>query len=504
MKKNIHKHLIFKLLVLFSGIIVFWVVSCDQKRPQSINALQIKSPGSLHTNLVIRSINEDYSLDEILDIRIDFDLNNALNTYEGTEEIYLRNRYQFDLKKAGFFLLPQITGGSLDIQHVWVDDKPAVFNVENAVLQLIFDQGIQPRQHFKITLKFKGSIPKQLNPPGIFLSDKGTVCLGGFYPELIPFNKIGGYDPIYPSKYADPILSPLARYTVSFRAPEKMQFASSGKIENGSIANGRQSFLVISGPVRDFFLAGSSHWKQMSFDKKGIQINSYYPEKNMYQGINAFYYATDALRIFENTLGAYPYNEFDVISAPLDDHAVGMEYPGIIVLNDKLYEPEGTFHGFSADYVMEITIAHEIAHQWFYNLIGSDPVREPWIDESITQYATWLYFQTNRGNGPGDLFYASLESRWSRIRSRPIPISLPVNEYSRREYSAIVYGRGPLFFFELIRVFGQDAFDQYLQEYITTFEWKTVTTDDVRQIITKHFGKKGDDLFYKWIVKPEK
>jgi hypothetical protein len=480
------------------------MVSCDQKQPHSNNALQIPTSGSSHTQQAMRSIDKIFLDDEIPDIRINFDLSDTLDTYEGTETIYFKNGFDFDLKKAGFFLLPRITGGSLDIQQAWLDDNPVVFNIENAVLQLTFNQSIQPRQQFKITLKFKGSIPKRLNPPGIFLSDKGTVCLGGFYPELIPFNKSGGFDPVYPAKYGDPILSPLAQYTVSFRAPKNMHFASSGKIEKGGIKKGRQSFFAISGPVRDFFLAGSFHWKQMSFNKKGILINSYYPEKNMYQGINAFYYSADALKIFEKSFGTYPYNEFDVISAPLDNYAVGMEYPGIIVLNDKLYEPDGMFHGFSADYVLEITIAHEIAHQWFYGLIGSDPVREPWIDESITQYATWLYFKTNRGNGPADLFYSSLESRWSRIRSRPLPISLSVNDYSRREYSAIVYGRGPLFFFELIRVFGQSAFDRYLHDYITTFKWKTVTTNDVRQLITKHFGKKGDDLFFRWILKPEK
>lgn len=56
----------------------------------------------------------------------------------------------------------------------------------------------------------------------------------------------------------------------------------------------------------------------------------------------------------------------------------GMEYPGIVTVLDSIQD------------VSEI-IAHGIAHQWFYGIVSNDAFHEPWVDEGMTQFATFLY-----------------------------------------------------------------------------------------------------------------
>jgi hypothetical protein len=77
--------------------------------------------------------------------------------------------------------------------------------------------------------------------------------------------------------------------------------------------------------------------------------------------------ARTAVSTFSQSFGPYPYPELDVVLVAFSDF--GMEYPTIV---------------FSE--VDKWTVAHEIAHQWWYGLVGNDQYAEPWLDESL---ATW-------------------------------------------------------------------------------------------------------------------
>ena len=114
---------------------------------------------------------------------------------------------------------------------------------------------------------------------------------------------------------------------------------------------------------------------------------------------------------------------------------------------------------------MEATVAHEVGHQWFYGLIGDDQLDDPWLDESLTQFATLQYYQDEYGSEGASGFEASLNGRWRSINYEKIPIGLPVAAYSGQEYSAIVYGRGPLFFVALKERMGAETFDAFIREY---------------------------------------
>ena len=78
--------------------------------------------------------------------------------------------------------------------------------------------------------------------------------------------------------------------------------------------------------------------------------------------------AQTSVSTFSASFGPYPYPELDVVLGAFPDFG-GMEYPTIV---------------FSE--VDKWTVAHEVAHQWWYGLVGNDQYAEPWLDESL---ATW-------------------------------------------------------------------------------------------------------------------
>ncbi len=87
-----------------------------------------------------------------------------------------------------------------------------------------------------------------------------------------------------------------------------------------------------------------------------------------------------ALRVHGARFGPFPYQQLNV--AVLPDIRGGIEYPGAILLGTRQDR--------------DATASHEVAHEWFYGLVGDDQARDPWLDESFATYAEAL----DRGTGP--------------------------------------------------------------------------------------------------------
>jgi aminopeptidase N len=187
----------------------------------------------------------------------------------------------------------------------------------------------------------------------------------------------------------------------------------------------------------------------------------------------------------------------DIVATPT--LALGIEYPGAIAIADRIYDVKGEYHGKPTSIYMESTVAHETGHQWFYNLVGDDQLDDPWLDESLTQFATLQYYADQYGAQGAEGFRESLHGRWASVENKKIPIGLPVSAYSGSEYSAIVYGRGPLFFDALKNEIGAPAFDGFMKEYTQTLSWSIATPQAMQTLAEKHCACTLGTIFADWM-----
>ena len=148
---------------------------------------------------------------------------------------------------------------------------------------------------------------------------------------------------------------------------------------------------------------------------------------------------------------------------------------------------------------LEATVVHEVAHQWFYNLIGNDQVLYPWLDEALAQYATGLYFQERYGESGYEGFRDSWLARWDRVDRKEIPIGLPSDGYDGLAYGAIIYGRGPLFIEALAQAMGEDPFLDFLHQYGSQLRWDIATPDKFHQLAEGACQCDLDELFATWV-----
>jgi aminopeptidase N len=277
-----------------------------------------------------------------------------------------------------------------------------------------------------------------------------------------------------------------------------MVLVASG-VETGSeVRNDRQVTTFIAGPQRDFYIAASPRFVSESLNVGGTLVSSYFPEEYREMGLLVLNTAVQALIIFSEELGVYPYAELDLVSTPMQ--AGGMEYSDAAALALYLYETNATVSGMPGSVFLESATAHEVAHQWFFNQVMNDQIDEPWLDEGFAQYATYLYYLGNCGETEAESYRQSWQDRWSHANFEEIPIGLPAASYEPRHYSPIIYGRAPIFIGELEEVMGSEAFFEFLRRYIETFRWQVVNSQDFLSLAEQICGCELDALFDKYGV----
>ncbi len=93
-----------------------------------------------------------------------------------------------------------------------------------------------------------------------------------------------------------------------------------------------------------------------------------------------------AIRHYSNLVGEYPYSIASVVQGP-ESFGGGMEYPTITVISSGSDEKD-----------LDITIAHEIGHNWFYGILATNERDYPWMDEGINTFYENKYSRLNMEN----------------------------------------------------------------------------------------------------------
>jgi aminopeptidase N len=307
-----------------------------------------------------------------------------------------------------------------------------------------------------------------------------------------------GWNAEIPPDQGDPTYADASFFIVKVDAPGELALVGSGRETSREENGSRQVVTYAAGPARDFFLAASPDYQVISESVGEVTFNSYAPKAAEDGAQIAMDVAIKAFEFYDEQYAPYPYTEFDIVSTPT--YAFGIEYPGVIAITNRIYDIEGTSSDNPNNILMESTVAHEAGHQWFYNLVGNDQLDEPWLDESLTQFVTWQYYAHQYGASGDSGFESSLRGRWARVENATIPIGLPVEAYSGPEYGAIIYGRGAFFFDDLRNEMGEEVFDAFMRDYVTSNTWGIGTGENLKEAAEKHCGCDLTKLFEEWVL----
>jgi aminopeptidase N len=442
-------------------------------------------------------------LDELpgaTEYHIDLFIPEDIDALEGHEEIRYTNRESVSLDEVYFRLFANANGGQITVSEVMVDGQEVetAYEFEQSALRVALPAPLEVGDQVAIEMGFQVEIPREMGGNyGLFGYFDDILVLDEFYPVVAVYDD-EGWNVEDPPPAGDLTYFDASFYLVQVTAPADLVVVASGVEVDGETEGEEQILTFAAGPARDFYLAASERYVAKSEQVGETLVNSYaFPEREEH-ALLALQYAVDALGSYNERFGVYPYVEFDVASTPMQ--ALGMEYPGIVGLGLLLYDPEAEVWGLSSQIMLEGSVAHEVGHQWFYNVVGNDQVDEPWLDEALVQYITGLYYLDVAGERALEGWSGSWYDRWQRADMADIPIGLPSGEYSNgTEYGAIVYGRGPIFMDTLAKQMGQETFDQFLRDYYQSHKWDIGTAEDFQELAEQHCQCDLSSLFEDWV-----
>jgi hypothetical protein len=282
----------------------------------------------------------------------------------------------------------------------------------------------------------------------------GLALAGTALPTLAVHDDLGWHlDPFV--DIGESFYSVVGVYSVTLNVPSDLSTPTSGSAIGSHIDGGRRTTTYVATDVRDFeWAAGRLVTVQGRSGGTRIVV-SYRPEDLSEQRARtALGFAVRSMDTYSEAFGAFPYPEMDVVLTGFTAFG-GMEYPTIIFTNrDKS------------------TISHELAHQYFYGIVGDDQFAAPWLDESFATWAEYLPF-----------------GGWKRcsIFAWPSDGARITNDMAywlehQEEYFAIYSGGGCLLA-NLAGLFGLDRFVEVLHDYVQA-HWLGVTrTDELKAAI---------------------
>ena len=417
----------------------------------------------------------------------------------GSETIRYTNTEDVPLNEIQFRLFPNILGGRMEISGLQVNDRAVTpaYELENSLMIVPLQSELRPGENTIIQMDFAVEVPQSLELNfGVLAYAEGVLAFAHAYPMIAVYDD-EGWNAEIPPQSGDVTYADASFYIVRITAPKKLTLITSGSEISHIEERQVQVMNVASGPARDFYLAASPNFESKSKQVGEITIRSFSFKDVVHGSAFTLDVAEKAIETFSDRYAPYPYTELDIVQTPT--LALGIEYPGVVAIAARIYNIGGEYNGSPTAVYLESTVAHEVGHQWFYNLVGNDQLDDPWLDESLTQFATLQYY-TDRYGSPGAIgFRASLEGRWQRVEGKKIPVGLPVASYAGAEYGAIVYGRGPLFFEALKSEMGADTFNTFLNEYANHYSWGIATPANLQSLAEETCNCRLDNIFAEWV-----
>jgi hypothetical protein len=283
----------------------------------------------------------------------------------------------------------------------------------------------------------------------------GLAFMGSALPALAISDANGTHLDPY-SDLGESFYSQVGSYSVTLDVPEGLDTPATGTLASAVAADGRVVRTYTAADVRDFAWAAGRLRNRTDVDRSGVLIRVWHPAGREEDGRAALHAAVRAMNEYRRSFGPYGYAEVDVVTADYVTFG-GMEYPTLVFANPN-----------------QGVIAHELAHQWWYGIVGNDEYNEPWLDEA---FATW-----SEG--------LVLDRAGSGCRQRPWPsdtarISNAMDYWEAHpgEYNPVVYEQGACALSALAARFGLERFLEILADYVATHRLGFSTTDRFRSAI---------------------
>ena len=397
----------------------------------------------------------------------------------------------------------------------------ASFEITGTIMSVALAKPLAPGDSVLIFFPFREQIPRQIRRSGWMSSDGVEYSMSQWYPKICEYDFEGWHHQEYISRE---FYGVWGDFNVELTLPSRFTVGSTGECLNPNevghgydqIATGKKEGIAEPGfnegmttwkfhasPVHDFaWVADDDYIHEWTTWNDSVTVHAFYKTwvQKWWQK-SALAYSIHALSTYSELYGPYAYRNFSCTMAGDG----GMEYPQLIMITG--YRP--------SPLSLAGVIAHEVGHQWFYGMLGSNETREAFMDEGFTSYVTTIAMNRLFGDAqeyPGekhswlDWFTPKFSNKrdnyrgYQQIASQGYeePLNIPHDWFREDVTAGQVYGKTQAILNMLQYALGDSTFAAGMKEYYRQWHFKHPHLTDFKNVMEKTAHTDLDWFFDEW------
>lgn len=348
---------------------------------------------------------------------------------------------------------------------------------------------IEPGETLTLEVAFTSKLPAIVERTGY----SGSFhFVGQWFPKLARREPDGTWVhfPFHPQSefYAD-----YGRYDVTLDVPIEMRVGATGRRVDERQDGGRRVVRHVAEDVHDFAWTAWDGFREQRQTIDGIEIVLLHPAGHDANVATTLEALRSALPRFNRLYGRYPHPILTVVHPPAHaPNAGGMEYPMLITTGGPWYAAR------SGVRAIEAVTVHELGHQWFQGLIGTNEHAWPFLDEGLTTYVESTALSAAHGPGslvdwPGlsvsdDAARRALSASYGHddVVARPA-----AGFASFRHVGALVYARTSTLLGTVGAVYGEAALQRALGRYARRYRFRHPTPKHFLAAVRETLGEEA-------------
>lgn len=418
---------------------------------------------------------------------------------------------------------------ALEMQKVFLFDakgnqKPTPYEFTGqtkTTLEVQLSSPLQPGEKIALELHYRMVLPEKQGRWGYW---RDVHFLVNWLPVFAyhdqnwgqhPQDSKQGWKPTPFIPWHQPFHNEAGNYKTWITLPEEMQVASSGHLKSETKLQGGMKTLCLEATgVRDFAVIFSKRYKahettiQIPGRKTPLKVRVMAFAEHEFYAKKILGIVTECMTVYSQWFGPYPYEEFTIAESYFGWN--GNECGSLVMIDDRIFSMPEFAHKYA-----EYLISHEVCHQWWYNLVGTDGYRETWMDEALATHFSHRFLNQTRGKNNELLDYPA-PLRWlPNIKREDYRMSGFYSALGRGDHTSILkpmeefghvvklfsmcYDKGAKVVEMIEARLGEKAFLDFMKEVRMKYEYKVLHVADFQKALEEYTQRSWEDFFEKWL-----
>ncbi len=440
------------------------------------------------------------------------------NAYKNDKSAFTEQ--QVENKNTDFYYSKKNDKGFIDSLHFEINNQEVTtnnYNNHEDIIIIDLPNALLPKQKITITTPFRVVIPTVFSR----LGHKGQAYyISQWYPKPAVYDKEGWH----PMPYLDQgeFYSEYGSYDVRITLPKNYTVAATGDLQNKSEQDYIEQKIKHLDTIEkykplknyDTIPLSAAELKTINFKQKNVHDFAWFADKRFLvektdtiledgKKISCYSYylpshhstynkssktIAHTVGYLSKHVGNYPYSHASVVDGELEAGG-GMEYPNVTVLGET-----------KSKKILQSVIIHEVGHNWFYGLLGSNERDNAWMDEGINSFYEWKIdnYLNKKDSIPNHISNKKTEYisyQINAVQHNDQAIGEKSYEQTYINYGGDVYRKTQLALATLEEYLGEKQFETCMHKYFDTYKFKHPTPLDIKTIFTTTSNKNLDWFF---------